>query len=122
LAIAGAVYAADCTTPLSGALLELWQANAAGEYTDLEGRLMTDDRGRYRIDTIMPGMYGVPAHIHARIYHPEAQAIETEFVFAGDPNLPANSANFAIVSLSTDETAAGAGRHGSFDIVLQPVE
>jgi TolB protein len=119
LVFSGTVYAADCMTPLAGALLELWQANAAGEYTDLEGMLMTDDSGHYRIDTIMPGLYGAPAHIHARIYHPRGRAIETELVFEGDPNLPPDTSGFAIIPLGHGEGAAGSGLHGRWDIVLQ---
>src|SRR5687767_9788496 len=38
LIVSGAVYAEDCVTPLAGALLEVWQANAAGEYTYLAGQ------------------------------------------------------------------------------------
>ena len=43
----------------SGALLDFWHANDAGEY-DLEGcRLryhqFADSEGRYRLDTIVPG-------------------------------------------------------------------
>jgi protocatechuate 3,4-dioxygenase beta subunit len=120
LVITGSVYAADCITPLPNTVLEVCQANAAGEYTDLEGTLMTDADGHYQIDTIMPGMYGAPAHIHMRIYHPSAQAIETELVFAGDPNLPDTTAGFAVIPLARDEAAVDSGSHGVFDIVLTP--
>ncbi len=123
LVISGTVYAADCTTPLAGALLELWQANADGEYTDLEGMLMTDDGGHYHIDTIMPGLYGAPAHIHARIYHPRAQPVETELTFAGDPNLPADTSGFAVIPLGRTADAAASGKlHGRWDIVLRSAE
>lgn len=32
LLVSGTVYAADCTTPLAGASLQVWQTNADGEY------------------------------------------------------------------------------------------
>src|SRR3954454_1046758 len=72
--------------PVRGALLELWQANAAGRYRHEVDRhppplapnsagaerCLTDDDGRYRFVTIKPGAYPWgnhenawrPAHIH----------------------------------------------------------
>jgi protocatechuate 3,4-dioxygenase beta subunit len=70
--------------PVSGAVLEIWQANAAGRYTHVGdrnpapldpnfggyARIVTDSEGRYAIKTIKPGAYPVPAgwmrapHIH----------------------------------------------------------
>ena len=70
--------------PVAGAILEIWQANAAGRYAhvgdknpapldpNFEGyaRIVTDSEGRYAIKTIKPGAYPVPSgwmrapHIH----------------------------------------------------------
>jgi protocatechuate 3,4-dioxygenase alpha subunit len=56
-------------TPLTDALVEIWHADAAGRYRHADdpssrlaepqfggyGRVATDDRGRFRFDTIKPG-------------------------------------------------------------------
>lgn len=103
LLVSGTVYAADCVTPLAGASLEVWQTNAAGEYGPghgtaddrccyLAGALRTDQRGRYRFETVRPGPYKgearpPPAHIHVEVRHPDAGGLLTELLFAGDPTL-----------------------------------
>ena len=75
--------------PVSGVVIELWQANAAGKYIHEmddhvapldpnfigQGRLLTDEDGRYQVFTIKPGAYPVlysgwwwrPPHIHFSI-------------------------------------------------------
>jgi len=70
--------------PVAGAVLEIWQANAAGRYAHIGdknpapldpnfvgyARIVTDSEGRYAIKTIKPGAYPVPSgwmrapHIH----------------------------------------------------------
>jgi protocatechuate 3,4-dioxygenase beta subunit len=103
LVVSGTVYAADCSTPLAGASLEVWQTNADGEYGPgqgtgdgrccyLAGALRTDGRGRYRFETVKPGRYKgearpPPAHIHVEVRHPDAGGLLTELLFAGDPAL-----------------------------------
>ncbi|MBW8636161.1 protocatechuate 3,4-dioxygenase subunit beta [Hoeflea sp. WL0058] len=93
---------------VSGALVEFWQANAAGRYRHKKetylapldpnfggcGRTITDDDGYYAFRTIKPGPYpwpnGVndwrPAHIHFSIFgHGFAQRLITQMYFEGDP-------------------------------------
>jgi protocatechuate 3,4-dioxygenase, beta subunit len=94
--------------PLRGALIEVWQANAAGRYRhDADrhpapldpnftgaGRTLTDDEGRYRFVTIKPGAYPWgnhanawrPAHIHFSVFgRMLAQRLVTQMYFPGDP-------------------------------------
>jgi len=97
--------------PVRGALIEIWQGNAAGRYAHERdthdapldpnfsgcGRALTDDEGRYRFLTIKPGAYPWrnhdnawrPAHIHYSLF---GQGILTRLVtqmyFPGDPLLP----------------------------------
>jgi protocatechuate 3,4-dioxygenase beta subunit len=94
--------------PLRGALVEVWQANAAGRYrhdgdhhpAPLDpnfsgaGRTLTDDEGRYRFVTIKPGAYPWgnhanawrPAHIHFSVFgRMLAQRLVTQMYFPGDP-------------------------------------
>jgi len=97
--------------PLRNAMVEIWQANAAGRYLHKvdqhhapldpnftgSGHLLTDEEGRYRIVTMRPGAYPWqnhanawrPAHIHFSIFGPAfATRLVTQMYFPGDPLLP----------------------------------
>ena len=64
-------------SPLSGAIVDLWHCNAAGQYSDVQGTngqkflrgyQVTDDKGQVQFTTIYPGWYqGRTVHIHARV-------------------------------------------------------
>jgi protocatechuate 3,4-dioxygenase beta subunit len=94
--------------PVRGAVVELWQANAAGRYfhpidqrdAPLDpnfvgnGRVRTDDNGRYAFFTIKPGAYPVPVketwwrppHLHFSVLGPSSLSrLVTQMYFAGDP-------------------------------------
>jgi protocatechuate 3,4-dioxygenase beta subunit len=94
--------------PVRNALLEIWQANAAGRYIHVvdqhpapldpnftgAGRTVTDGEGRYRFITIKPGAYPWgnhenawrPAHIHFSLFGPAfATRLVTQMYFPGDP-------------------------------------
>ena len=102
LVILGQVLADDCTTPIAGALLDVWQADAAGSYHDagtdyrLRGQLLSDAQGGYSFSTIKPGNYETapgawrPAHIHFTVSAPGFAPVTTQMYFAGDPYLPPN--------------------------------
>jgi protocatechuate 3,4-dioxygenase beta subunit len=97
--------------PLRGALLEIWQANAAGRYRhradtheapldpNFDGRawLRTDEEGRYTLATIRPGAYPWrnhpnawrPAHVHFSVLTEDpSMRLLTQMYFPGDPLLP----------------------------------
>jgi protocatechuate 3,4-dioxygenase beta subunit len=97
--------------PIPGALIEIWQANAAGRYRhDVDdhpapldpnfsgaGRVLTDAEGNYRFVTIKPGAYPWrnhqnawrPAHVHFSIFgRAFAQRLVTQMYFPGDPLFP----------------------------------
>ena len=97
--------------PLSGQLIEIWQANAAGRYhhsvdthdAPLDpnfsgaGRCLTDDDGRYRFVTIRPGIYPWgnhpnawrPAHIHFSLFgRAFTERLVTQMYFPDDPLFP----------------------------------
>ena len=94
--------------PLTGALVEVWQANAAGRYRhDVDrhpapldpnfagaGRCLTDGDGRYRFVTIKPGAYPWqnhpnawrPNHIHFSVFgRAFSERLVTQMYFPGDP-------------------------------------
>jgi protocatechuate 3,4-dioxygenase beta subunit len=100
LAVEGKVLAPDCLTPLADYTLDVWQADADGNYyqgTDtnyrLRGKIKTDALGRYRFESVLPGRYGDssgirPAHIHVSFLSPGDNVIlTTQLYFAGDPYL-----------------------------------
>jgi protocatechuate 3,4-dioxygenase, beta subunit len=110
LIIVGRVLDEDAR-PVPNALIEIWQANAAGRYhhevdqhnAPLDpnfigaGRCLTDDKGAYRFLTIKPGAYPWlnhpnawrPAHIHLSLFGPSfVTRLVTQFFFPGDPLIP----------------------------------
>jgi protocatechuate 3,4-dioxygenase beta subunit len=99
--------------PVSGCLMEMWHANAAGKYIHHNdpspvppdpnfrghGRVLTDASGRFRFRTIKPGGYAVPdhepgakagwwrpPHLHFSLFgrHVGARLI-TQMFFPGEP-------------------------------------
>ncbi|GLW12386.1 protocatechuate 3,4-dioxygenase subunit beta [Microtetraspora sp. NBRC 13810] len=120
--------------PVRGALVEAWQANAAGRYAhDLDqhpapldpnfsgaGRCLTDDDGRYRFVTIKPGAYPWrnhpnawrPAHIHFSVFGTQfTQRLITQMYFPGDPLFP-----FDPIMQSVRDPEARAALVARFDI------
>jgi protocatechuate 3,4-dioxygenase, beta subunit len=94
--------------PVPAALVEIWQANAAGRYVHEvdrhpapldpnftgAGRTLTDEEGGYRFVTIKPGAYPWrnhpnawrPAHIHFSLFgRAFTQRLVTQMYFPGDP-------------------------------------
>jgi protocatechuate 3,4-dioxygenase beta subunit len=94
--------------PVRGALVEVWQANAAGRYVHAvdqhpapldpnftgAGRCLTDDDGRYEFVTVKPGAYPWknhpnawrPAHIHFSLFgRAFTDRLVTQMYFPGDP-------------------------------------
>jgi protocatechuate 3,4-dioxygenase beta subunit len=91
LVVSGVVRGPDCRR-LAGATVNAWQTNAAGKYGPgrtccyLQGTVRTDRRGRYALDTVVPGSYGGRAHIHIEAGHEAAGGVLTELVIDGRPS------------------------------------
>jgi protocatechuate 3,4-dioxygenase beta subunit len=127
LVISGRVLAADCATPVAGATVHVWQTNGDGDYGPsrdgdvrccyLQGTMGTDARGRYQFQTVKPGRYGGPAHIHFQVRDRHGREVTTELLFAGDPELGGQEGAEAIRL-----TRAGTRQHpylrGTFDVAL----
>jgi protocatechuate 3,4-dioxygenase beta subunit len=73
------VVDATACTPVSGATVEVWHADAAGDYsgfgngaasrTFLRGGQKSGDDGRVTFDTVYPGWYqGRAVHIHVKVH------------------------------------------------------
>ncbi len=133
--------------PVPDALIELWQANAAGRYAHPDdqqtdkpldprfrgfGRVATDSEGRFRITTIKPGP--VPGrgnslqapHINL-VFFSRGLLIHlyTRIYFAGEP---ANATDPLLTSIEdpavrntllSRREGSGSPAHYRFDIVLQ---
>jgi protocatechuate 3,4-dioxygenase beta subunit len=105
--VTGRVLASD-GRPVRGALVEIWQANAAGRYVHAidqhpapldpnftgAGRCLTDEEGRYEFVTVKPGAYPWknhpnawrPAHIHFSLFgRAFTDRLVTQMYFPGDP-------------------------------------
>lgn len=95
-------------SPVSGVVMEIWQANSAGKYVHEmddhvapldpnftgQGRLVTDEDGRYQVFTVKPGAYPVlysgwwwrPPHVHFSIVGTSwMNRFITQIFFPGEP-------------------------------------
>lgn len=78
--------------PIPRALLDFWQADARGIYDNrsyrFRGHQFTDARGRYRLETVIPGLYsGRTRHIHVKAQAPREPVLTTQLYF---PRVAAN--------------------------------
>jgi len=88
LVLSGLAMTTGCV-PLSRAVLDFWHADASGEYDNsgfrLRGHQFTDDQGRYRLETIVPGVYpGRTRHIHVKVHAPGTRILTSQLYFPGE--------------------------------------
>jgi len=120
LTVTGQVLATDCS-PIAGALFDFWQADDAGVYDNegfrLRGHQFADDQGRWRLDTIVPGLYpGRTRHIHVKAQAPDQPVLTTQLYFPGEA---ANDEEGIFdPALLMDVAEVGDGREASFTFVL----
>src|SRR6516165_533498 len=146
LIISGKVYTSDCRSHLPNTLIEVWQANSAGQYdTDkpgnftehvdfhLRGMMLTDQQGNYEFETIMPGRYPVPpnlpglekyagltrpAHIHFRVAESLHVPLTTQLYFKDDPYISKDPWASGKPSLAIGLKQDGKFLRGAFDLAL----
>lgn len=102
--IEGTVFGED-GKPIANAVVDVWQANAAGRYAHEKDpnpapldpnfqswAIMTaDENGRFRFKTVKPGAYPVagdwsrPPHIHFKVSRRGFKEITTQMYFPGEP-------------------------------------
>jgi protocatechuate 3,4-dioxygenase beta subunit len=137
--------------PVPQTLVEIWQANAAGRYAhgvdnhaapldpnfSGTGRAITDDQGRYRFLTIMPGRYPFrnhynawrPAHVHFSLLGPNfLSRLVTQMFFPGDPlqafdpiyqGVPEHARDRVIAAFDIETTEPDWSLAFRFDLVLR---
>jgi protocatechuate 3,4-dioxygenase beta subunit len=86
--LVGFVLTRGCK-PLAGALLDFWQADDRGRYDNsgfrLRGHQYSDAEGRYRLRSIVPGVYvGRTRHIHVKVQPRGGRVLTTQLYFPGE--------------------------------------
>ncbi|MEU7145366.1 dioxygenase [Nocardia sp. NPDC046473] len=149
LVLTGQVRALD-GTPLGGAEVDIWQADADGYYSgfaphipdgNLRGVITTDEQGRFEITTVRPAPYQIPtdgptgalltaagwhpwrpAHLHLIVCATGYRQITTQLYFQGGDWLDSD-----VASATKDELILATVRLGdgllcaSYDFDLEPV-
>lgn len=133
LEIAGCVRSLDCRSILGGAVLDVWHADARGRYDNdghladmpflYRGVVAADERGEFRVRTIVPGRYlngrtYRPAHVHVKVTAPGHVPLTTQLYFPGDPFNAEDP--FIRPSLVMDISTEHGTQRGRYEIVLSP--
>jgi len=122
LILSGQVLGAD-GKPVKHALVDIWHCNAQGVYDNvgykLRGHQYTDDKGQYRFETIVPGVYiGRTRHIHVKVQAPHGRILTTQLYFPEDADLNRRDGIYSPkLLLKTAEKEKV--KTGSFDFVVR---
>lgn len=120
IVVTGYVIATDCK-PIARARVDFWQADDKGEYDNAgykwRGYQLTDDAGRYYLETVMPGLYpGRTRHLHVKVQAPNQPALTTQLYF---PNESSNTTDSIFNSkLVVAMSEVGGIKAGTFNFVL----
>jgi len=137
-------------TPLAGAKVELWQADADGFYSqfapglpewNLRGTFTVGEDGAFEIHTIQPAPYQIPtdgscgkliaaagwhawrpAHLHVKVSAPDHEELTAQLYFPGDEHNDDDIASAVKPELMLDPKPAGDGSVAvEYGFVLDPV-
>jgi len=120
LVVAGLVLSPRCA-PVANALLDFWHCDEAGHYDNrgfrYRGHFFTDAKGRYRLETIVPGEYpGRTRHIHVKVQAPGGRILTTQLYF---PDEPRNRSDWIYRPELTMQVSRKMGRRAArFDFVV----
>jgi protocatechuate 3,4-dioxygenase beta subunit len=94
LVLTGRVRSKTCK-PVEGARVDFWQADAGGSYDNsgyrFRGYQRTDNEGRYRLRTVVPGEYpGRTRHIHVKVKPPGGDELTSQLYL---PNVAGNQSD-----------------------------
>lgn len=124
LTITGRILkASDCSTPVGGALLDIWHCDAKGKYDNegfkCRGIVTSDASGRYAFTTIYPPPYDSrPRHIHVKVRANGFSELTSQIYFKGDPNIRNDFARNADSSRVIEVRDSENGLSGVFDIYI----
>lgn len=121
MVVTGQVLSLSCT-PIANALVDFWHTNDQGEYDNsgytLRGHQFTDAAGRYRLETIVPGIYpGRTRHFHVKVQAANQPVLTTQLYF---PAEPLNAGDFLFrpeLLMSVQDTDNG--KQAIFDFTLE---
>lgn len=87
--LTGFVLTRGCN-PVARAVVDLWHADERGAYDNkgyrYRGRTYTDEKGRYRFRTIVPGLYpGRTRHYHVNVAAGGKLLLTTQLYFPDEP-------------------------------------
>jgi protocatechuate 3,4-dioxygenase beta subunit len=109
--------------PLANAVVDVWHADGNGVYDlrghRLRGHQLTDGRGRWRLETVVPGHYpGRTRHLHVKVQPAGGRLLTTQLFLRGEPSnrrdrLYRDALSFALADTATGEKA------GTFDFVVR---
>ncbi len=121
LVLAGRVLSRSCA-PIASALLDFWQADANGDYDNagyrLRGHLFADAQGRYRLESVVPGLYpGRTRHLHVKVQAPGRTALTTQLYFPEEQRNAADSIFRPDLVVRVERSATQ--WTASFDFVLE---
>ena len=107
--------------PVSGALLDFWQADGRGQYDNsgfrLRGHQFTDAEGRYRLRSVVPGVYpGRTRHIHVKVQPRGGRVLTTQLYFPGESQNRSDGLFRKALLLRTAKNAGWLA--GRFDFVV----
>jgi len=133
-------------TPLAGAKIELWHADADGYYSqfapgipewNLRASFTADDEGRFEIHTIRPAPYQIPtdgacgkliaaagwhawrpAHLHVKVSAPGHELLTAQLYFPGDEHNDDDIASAVKPELLLDPKPADGGESVTYGFVL----
>ena len=118
--LVGFVLSRACK-PLAGALLDFWQADDKGGYDNsgfrLRGHQFSDAEGRYRLRSIVPGIYpGRTRHIHVKVQPQGGRVLTTQLYFPGESKNRSDSLFRKDLQIRTAKNAGWLA--GRFDFVV----
>ncbi len=127
LALIGRVLDRRCR-PVAGAVLDFWQADAAGRYDrdgmGLRGHQFADAEGRFALESVVPGAYAAgwsrrTPHLHVKVQGRDTALLTTQLYFpdAAEHNRRDGLYDPALRMAELENLAAGT-RVLRFDFVL----
>jgi protocatechuate 3,4-dioxygenase beta subunit len=120
MVVAGRVLTTGCQ-PIAGALVDFWHADNSGQYDNrgfrFRGHQFTDEEGKYRLETIVPGLYpGRARHFHVKVQGQDTALLTTQLYFPDEPANRRDGIFHPALVMAVREEGDGLG--ATFDFVL----